>query len=112
MTRPKASIDSDCHLLREYPELARALSAKRRAIAEDACTARTLNVRRGRWNQPAGELREAVGLLVLEGLLLHARSRSLAWLYLTTARLRTWLDTRKSCGGYWNEASSARDASR
>ena len=40
-------------------------------MAEDACTARTLNVRRGRWNQPAGDLREAVGLLVLEGLLLR-----------------------------------------
>ena len=69
--RRKTSIDSECHLLREYPELARALSAKRRALAEDACTARTLNVRRGRWNQPAGDLREAVGLLVLEGLLLR-----------------------------------------
>ena len=71
MTHRKTSIDSECHLLREYPELARALSAKRRALAEDACTARTLNVRRGRWNQPAGDLREAVGLLVLEGLLLR-----------------------------------------
>ena len=71
MTHRTASLDSTCHLLREDPELARRISAKRRALAEDGCTVRALNVRRGRWNPPAGDLPKGVGLLVLEGLLLR-----------------------------------------
>jgi CRP/FNR family transcriptional regulator, cyclic AMP receptor protein len=67
----KPSLDPTCHLLREDPELARPLSARQRALAEDACTARTLDVRRGRWNQPAGQLPDGVGLLLLDGLLLR-----------------------------------------
>ncbi|HTX13560.1 MAG TPA: Crp/Fnr family transcriptional regulator [Solirubrobacteraceae bacterium] len=71
MTRRKPSLDSTCHLLREDPELARPLTARQRALAVDACTARVLDVRRGKWNQPGDELSDGVGLLVLDGLLLR-----------------------------------------
>jgi CRP/FNR family transcriptional regulator, cyclic AMP receptor protein len=71
VTRRNPSLEPTCHLLREDPELACALSPGRRAVAEDACTARALNLSRGRWNQPPGEFLDGAALLVLNGLLLR-----------------------------------------
>jgi CRP/FNR family transcriptional regulator, cyclic AMP receptor protein len=71
MTQRRARLDSTCHVVREDPELARSMSPRRRAHAEESCVARALNVRRGRWNQPVAGLSDGIGLLVLEGLLLR-----------------------------------------
>ncbi len=95
MTHRKAPLDSTCHLLREDPELGRAISARRRALAEDRCTGRALNLRRGRWKEPPGDLPEGVGLLVLEGLLLRRVSvegRSSAELLGRGDVIRPWHD--------------------
>jgi CRP/FNR family cyclic AMP-dependent transcriptional regulator len=71
MTQRRARFDSTCHVVREDPELARSMSGRRRAHAEERCVARAPNVRRGRWNQPVADLSDGIGLLVLEGLLLR-----------------------------------------
>lgn len=95
MTHRKAPLDSTCHLLREDPELGRAISARRRVLAEDRCTGRALNVRRGRWKEPPADLPEGVGLLVLEGLLLRRVSvegRSSAELLGRGDVIRPWHD--------------------
>jgi CRP/FNR family cyclic AMP-dependent transcriptional regulator len=61
-----------CHVLSEDPDLAEGIDPQHRAVAEAHCVARTLRMPRGRWNVPAPEgLREGIGLLVLEGLLLR-----------------------------------------
>jgi len=93
VTHRKASTDSTCHPLRELPELARTIPATRRELAEATCTARALNVTRGRWKQPAVDLPEGAGLLVLEGLLLRqviVEGRSGAELLGTGDVLRPW----------------------
>jgi CRP/FNR family cyclic AMP-dependent transcriptional regulator len=95
VTHRKAPPDPTCHVLREDPELARAISPGRRALAEETCTASALNVRRGRWNQPAGDLPDGVALLVLDGLLLRSvavEGRSGAELLGTGDVVRPWRD--------------------
>ncbi|HTU87264.1 MAG TPA: Crp/Fnr family transcriptional regulator [Solirubrobacteraceae bacterium] len=71
MTHRKTRLDCTCHVLREDPGLAHTMSPERRALAEETCTARALNVRRGQWNQSAGHFADAVALVVLDGLLLR-----------------------------------------
>jgi CRP/FNR family transcriptional regulator, cyclic AMP receptor protein len=91
----KAPPDSVCHVLREDPELARAVSSGRIARAEETCTARAVNVTRGRWRQPTRDLPDGVGLLVLEGLLLRRVSvegRAGAELLGTGDVIRPWQD--------------------
>jgi CRP/FNR family cyclic AMP-dependent transcriptional regulator len=61
-----------CHVLSEDPDLAEFIDARHRARAEAYCVARTIRMPRGRWNVPGPEgLREGIGLLLLEGLLLR-----------------------------------------
>ena len=63
---------SVCHVLTEDPDLAECIDPRHRARAEAYCVARTIRMPRGRWNVPGPEgLREGIGLLVLEGLLLR-----------------------------------------
>jgi len=72
MTYRKARLDrpATCHVLREDPELAEGIPAGRRHRAEEACVARKLTVRRGKWSDHLGG-DDGIGLLVLEGLLLQ-----------------------------------------
>lgn len=70
----KARLDrsATCHFLREDPELAEGIPARRRDRAEHACIARKLTVKRGTWSgPPRGDVGDGIGLLVLEGLLLR-----------------------------------------
>ncbi len=63
---------SVCHVLSEDPDLAQFVAPEQRARAVEHCVARTTRVPRGRWHACASEsLREGIGLLVLEGLLLR-----------------------------------------
>lgn len=63
---------SVCHVLSEDPDLAQFIAPQQRAQAVERCVARTTRVPRGRWSACASEgLREGIGLLVLEGLLLR-----------------------------------------
>jgi CRP/FNR family transcriptional regulator, cyclic AMP receptor protein len=74
MKHPRARLDRPptCHILREDPDLAVGIPARRLDRAEDTCVARTVTVKPGRWSgQLAGDLRDGVGLLVLEGLLVR-----------------------------------------
>jgi CRP/FNR family cyclic AMP-dependent transcriptional regulator len=62
---------SICHVLSEDPDLAEFIDPRHRARAEAYCVARTIRMPRGRWNVPGPDgLREGIGMLVLEGLLL------------------------------------------
>jgi len=61
-----------CHVLSEDPDLAQFVAPEQRSRAVEHCVARTTRVPRGRWHACASErLREGIGLLVLEGLLLR-----------------------------------------
>jgi hypothetical protein len=61
-----------CHVLTEDPDLAEFIDPRHRARAEAYCVARTIRMPRGRWNVPGPDgLREGIGMLVLEGLLLR-----------------------------------------
>lgn len=74
MTYQKARLDrsATCQVLREDPELAEGIPAKRRDRAEDACIARKLTIKRGGWSgHPGGDPGDGIGLLVLDGLLLR-----------------------------------------
>ncbi len=63
---------SICHVLREDPELAEALSAPQRDRAIEQCIARTLHLPRGRWSADgASSAWNGIGLMILEGLLLR-----------------------------------------
>jgi CRP/FNR family transcriptional regulator, cyclic AMP receptor protein len=63
---------SVCHVLSEDPDLAEFIDPRHRARAEAYCVARTIRMPRGRWNVPGPDgLREGIGMLVLEGLLLR-----------------------------------------
>lgn len=63
---------SSCKILYEDPELGDALSPSERAQAADDCVVRTARIARGRWTFHWDEpLRDGIGLLVLEGLLLR-----------------------------------------
>jgi len=71
VTQRKAPRESTCHVLREDPALGQGISPGERTRAEDRCVATALSVRRGRWEVPAGDVRDGIGLLVLDGLLLR-----------------------------------------
>jgi CRP/FNR family cyclic AMP-dependent transcriptional regulator len=63
---------SICHVLREDPGLAEAVSPPERARAIEHCVARTAHLPRGRWRtEGAAVVHSGIGLLVLEGLLLR-----------------------------------------
>jgi CRP/FNR family transcriptional regulator, cyclic AMP receptor protein len=73
MRLPKALPDHyRCQILREDPELADVLSPAERARAVEDCTARTARLARGRGGVALrADLRDGIGLLVLDGLLLR-----------------------------------------
>lgn len=61
-----------CHILSEDPDLAECIAPEHRARAVAHCVSRTIRMPRGRWNVPGPEgLRDGIGLLLLEGLLLR-----------------------------------------
>jgi CRP/FNR family cyclic AMP-dependent transcriptional regulator len=61
-----------CHVLREDPELAEAIEPDRRDRAIEACVAREVRIPVGTWERRRSVLlEEGIGLLVLEGLLIH-----------------------------------------
>jgi CRP/FNR family cyclic AMP-dependent transcriptional regulator len=64
--------ESPCQVLREDAELGEAISAEHREQAIAECLADTVGLARGRW-RAGGEptLRDGIGLLVLDGLLLR-----------------------------------------
>jgi CRP/FNR family transcriptional regulator, cyclic AMP receptor protein len=63
---------TSCQVLREDPELAEAVSPSERAQAIETCIARTIRVSRGSWTgQAHSAVREGIGLLVLDGMLLR-----------------------------------------
>jgi len=108
VTHRKPLLDSACHVLREDPELARRISPQRRALAEDTCIARTLDVRRGGWNRPSADVPEGAGLLVLKGMLLRrviVAGRSGAELIGIGDIVRPWQD---GCGAKLRQATAWR----
>lgn len=61
-----------CHVLREDPDLAEAIAPELRGRAIDECIAPAVRLRRGRWSGERADLmRDGIGLLVLEGLLIR-----------------------------------------
>jgi CRP/FNR family transcriptional regulator, cyclic AMP receptor protein len=61
-----------CHVLREDPDLAEAIPPDARQRAIDECIAPAFRLSRGRWSgERADLLRDGIGLLVLEGLLIR-----------------------------------------
>jgi CRP/FNR family transcriptional regulator, cyclic AMP receptor protein len=66
--RPSNSV---CHVLREDSDLAESVPAIRRERAIRECTARELSVATGRWDGRELADPDALGLLVMEGLLLR-----------------------------------------
>ena len=60
-----------CWVLREDPELAEAIDPSRRAQAEDALVAREVRVPAGLWVGRPIPSDDGIGLLVLEGVMLH-----------------------------------------
>jgi CRP/FNR family cyclic AMP-dependent transcriptional regulator len=66
--RPSSGV---CYVLREDPELAEAIEPERRAQALDACVAREVAIPAGAWRGRAISIDGGIGLLVLEGVLIH-----------------------------------------
>jgi CRP/FNR family cyclic AMP-dependent transcriptional regulator len=67
--RPASSV---CYVLREDPELAEAIEPHRREQALEACVAREVRIPAGSWTgRRSAALEDGIGLLVLEGLLIH-----------------------------------------
>jgi CRP/FNR family transcriptional regulator, cyclic AMP receptor protein len=63
---------SICHVLREDPDLAEAIEPELRDHALESCVARELRVATGPWlDRRFASLGGGIGLLVLEGLILH-----------------------------------------
>jgi CRP/FNR family cyclic AMP-dependent transcriptional regulator len=61
-----------CYVLREDPELAEAVEPERRERAIEACVTREARIPVGTWERRrSGLLEDGIGLLVLEGLLIH-----------------------------------------
>ncbi len=60
-----------CWVLREDPELAEAIDPTRRAQAEDALVAREVRIPAGAWVGRPMSFDDGIGLLVLEGVMLH-----------------------------------------
>jgi CRP/FNR family transcriptional regulator, cyclic AMP receptor protein len=69
LPRPAPSI---CYVLREDPDLAEAIEPELREAALESCVARELRVAAGPWiDRRFASLGDGIGLLVLEGLILH-----------------------------------------
>lgn len=67
-----ATGESPCQILREDAELGEAVGPEHREQAMAACVAATMRVGRGRWRvNGEAALPDGIGLLVLDGLLLH-----------------------------------------
>jgi CRP/FNR family cyclic AMP-dependent transcriptional regulator len=66
--RPSAGV---CYVLREDPDLAEAIEPGRRAQALDACVAREIEIAAGVWRGRRIAIDGGIGLLVLEGVLIH-----------------------------------------
>ena len=63
---------STCKILREDPELGEVVALSEREQALNECVARTVRIPRGRWTVDwESTIREGIGLLVLDGLLLR-----------------------------------------
>jgi CRP-like cAMP-binding protein len=63
---------SSCKILREDPELGEVVAPSERDQAIDECVARTVRIPRGRWTVDwESTIRDGIGLLVLDGLLLR-----------------------------------------
>jgi CRP/FNR family transcriptional regulator, cyclic AMP receptor protein len=60
-----------CWVLREDPELAEAIEPSRRAEAVEALVAREVRIPTGAWGGRAIPITDGIGLLVLEGVILH-----------------------------------------
>jgi CRP-like cAMP-binding protein len=60
-----------CWVLREDPELAEAIDPTRRGQAEDALVAREVRIPAGAWTGRPMSFDDGIGLLVLEGVMLH-----------------------------------------
>ncbi len=60
-----------CWVLREDPELAEAIEPERRAQAIEALVAREVRVPGGAWAGRPIPIDDGIGLLVLEGVMLH-----------------------------------------
>ena len=60
-----------CWVLREDPELAEGIEPVRRAQAEDALVAREIRIPAGAWVGRPMSFDDGIGLLVLEGVMLH-----------------------------------------
>jgi CRP/FNR family cyclic AMP-dependent transcriptional regulator len=61
-----------CRLLEEDPDLAEVIEPSQRALAVETMVARELQLAVGAWRRPpAEELRDGLGMLVLDGVLLH-----------------------------------------
>ncbi len=70
-TVPRPSPNA-CYVLREDPELAEAIDPERRQQALEACVAREISLPAGSWRRERPpSLDGVVGLLVLEGVLIH-----------------------------------------
>jgi CRP-like cAMP-binding protein len=62
---------SVCWVLRQDPELAEAIEPSRREQAIDALIAREVRIPQGEWRAPAIPIDGGIGLLVLDGVMLH-----------------------------------------
>ena len=63
---------TDCHVLREDPDLADAIPRGLRMQAAEDCVAQMLRLARGAWNpQEIAEIGNGIGLLILDGLVLR-----------------------------------------
>jgi CRP/FNR family cyclic AMP-dependent transcriptional regulator len=60
-----------CHILREDPELAEGIEPERRAHALDTLVAREVTIPAGAWHGEPIPIDGGIGLLVLEGVLIH-----------------------------------------
>ena len=60
-----------CWVLREDPELAEAIEPNRRAQAIEALVAREVRIPVGAWGGRSIPITDGIGLLVLEGVMLH-----------------------------------------
>lgn len=72
MSLPPRPAPSICYVLREDPDLAEAIDPELRQRALESCVARELRVSTGPWvDRRFALLDDGIGLLVLEGLILH-----------------------------------------
>src|SRR5438270_6310082 len=60
-----------CHVLREDLDLLEAIPLDRRDQASEDCTAREIALPAGPWAEPAALSPDAIGYLVLEGLIIR-----------------------------------------